>query len=78
MATVTAAVVMTYISISWAFMTAMMLVMLFLIGPRHPRVIYEYEPLGTGRVLVALFALAMFIVCFTPVPLRIQDLVSVK
>jgi membrane-associated protease RseP (regulator of RpoE activity) len=75
-ATVAIAVGMTFISVSWLFMTVMMVVMLFTLGPRHPRVIYEHEPLGTGRILVAIFALVMFIVCFTPVPLQLQDLVG--
>lgn len=69
LATVGTAIVMTYNSSSWIFMTFMMLLMLVLLGPRHPRVIYEHEPLAPGRFLVALFALVMFIVCFTPVPL---------
>ena len=30
-------------------MTLMMLAMLYFLGPRHPRVVNEYEPLGTGR-----------------------------
>ena len=42
--------------------------MLVTFGPRHPRVIYEHEPLGPGRDLIAVFALVMFILCFTPVP----------
>ena len=41
-------------------------------GPRHPRVIYEDDPLGGGRVAVAVFALVMFILCFTPVPIQLQ------
>ena len=69
LATVGTAIVMTYNSTSWVFMTFMMLLMLVLLGPRHPRVIYEQEPLARGRRLVALFALVMFILCFTPVPL---------
>ena len=69
-ATVGIAVLMTYNSSSWMFMTLMMLVMLVLLGPRHPRVIYEHEPLGRGRLFVAFLALAIFIVCFTPVPLE--------
>jgi membrane-associated protease RseP (regulator of RpoE activity) len=68
-ATVVTAIGMTYNSQSWVFMTVMMLIMLLLLGPRHPRVIYEHEPLARGRRLVALFALVMFIVCFTPVPI---------
>jgi membrane-associated protease RseP (regulator of RpoE activity) len=69
LATVGTAVAMTYNSTSWMFMTGMMLLMLFLLGPRHPRVIYEHEPLARSRRLVALFALVMFILCFTPVPI---------
>lgn len=73
LATVATALVMTLISTSWVVMTIMMLVMLLLLGPRHPRVIYEHEPLGRGRHLVALFALLMLILCFTPVPLALPD-----
>ena len=36
---------MTFNSTSWLFMTLMMLAMLLFLGPRHPRVIYEDEPL---------------------------------
>ena len=67
--TVGIAIVLTYQSSSWMFMTLMMLLMLLFLGPRHPRVIYEYEPLAPGRIFVALFALVIFIVCFTPVPI---------
>jgi hypothetical protein len=59
-------------------MTIMLLVMLFMLGPRHPRVIYEYESLGPGRNLIAVFALMMFILCFTPVPIEFQDLVRTR
>ena len=76
--TVAAAVGMTFISPSWLVMTITLLVMLFLLGPRHPRVIYEYESLGPGRNLIAVFALIMFILCFTPVPIEFQDLVRTR
>jgi membrane-associated protease RseP (regulator of RpoE activity) len=76
MATVATAVGMTFVSVSWLFMTLMMLAMLFMLGPRHPRVIYEYEPLGGRRIAVAIFALIMFILCFTPVPIQLQDFVG--
>jgi membrane-associated protease RseP (regulator of RpoE activity) len=75
-ATVATAVAMTFITVSWLVMTIMMVVMLFLLGPRHPRVLYEYEPLDRRRNLVAVFALIMFILCFTPVPIQLQDLVG--
>lgn len=69
LATVGIAVVMTWFSTSWMFLTAMMLLMLFLLGPRHPRVIYEWEPLSRGRYVVAVIALIILILCFTPVPI---------
>lgn len=74
--TVAAAVVMTFVSVSWLFMTVMMVLMLFLLGPRHPRVIYEYEPLGPGRLGLALFALVMLVVCITPIPVQFSDLIA--
>jgi membrane-associated protease RseP (regulator of RpoE activity) len=73
--TVGSAVAMTFISTSWLFMTIMMVVMLLLLGPRHPRVLYEYEPLSPGRRLVAVFALVMLVLCFTPVPIEPYDLI---
>jgi len=69
-ATLGAAVLLTLYSMSWAFFTVMLIVMAFLFGVGHPRVIDEDTPLSTGRQLVALFAAVMFIVCFTPVPIE--------
>ncbi|HET7618717.1 MAG TPA: site-2 protease family protein [Vicinamibacterales bacterium] len=67
--TVAGAIVMTYISVSWLLMTLMMVAMLFLLGRRHPRVIYEHEPLGPGRRWLAVFAVIMFVVCLIPIPI---------
>lgn len=76
-ATVALAVAMNFlVSSSWAFMTIMMVAMLLLLGPRHPRVVYEYEPLGPYRRMVAVFAAIMFILCFTPAPIEIFDFIS--
>lgn len=70
-ATVTTAVLMTvFVSISWVVMTLMMVVMVYTLGPGHPRVIYEHEPVGAARNAVAILALIIFILCFTPVPLQ--------
>ena len=68
-ATVAAAIVMCFISYSWLVMTVMMVAMLWFLGPRHPRVLDEYESLGAGRITLAVFALVMLIICFTPVPI---------
>ena len=67
--TVAAAIVMCFISYSWLVMTAMMVAMLFFLGPRHPRVIDEHEPLGPGRFVLAMLAFVMLVICFTPVPI---------
>ena len=72
-ATVGTAVVMTFVTFSWFLLTVMMLVMLFVLGPRHPRVIHEYEPLGRERQRLALVALVILIICFTPVPIQRID-----
>jgi len=69
LATVGSAIAMTYNSTSWLFMTVMMVAMLVLLGPRHPRVIWEDEPMPTSRYVVAVLALVIFIICFTPVPI---------
>ncbi len=74
--TVATAVGMTFLSISWLLMTLMMVAMLLILGPRHPRVIYEHEPLSAGRNLIAVAALIMFILCFTPVPIELHDLIG--
>lgn len=73
--TVAGTIAMTFVSLSWMFMALMMLVMLFLLGPRHPRVVNEYEPLGTGRVVVALLALVILAICFTPAPIEYYELI---
>jgi membrane-associated protease RseP (regulator of RpoE activity) len=68
-ATVAGAIVMCFVSYSWVMMTVMMVAMLFFLGPRHPRVLAEYEPLGRGRYALFVLAIVMFVLCFTPVPI---------
>ena len=69
--TVLAAVIMCFFSTSWLATTVIMVVMLFVVGPRHPRVLNEDEPLGPGRNAMAVFALVMLILCFTPIPIQL-------
>jgi membrane-associated protease RseP (regulator of RpoE activity) len=58
-----------FVSVSvWLVLAAMMLIMLKVVGREHPPVRNEYEPLGSQRVAVALLALVILIVCFTPAP----------
>jgi membrane-associated protease RseP (regulator of RpoE activity) len=67
--TVAGAVVMSFVSSGWIVMAVLMIAMLYFIGPRHPPVIDEYEPIGPLRVAVAMFAIVMFVLCFMAVPL---------
>lgn len=67
---VTALLLFTFQSSSWFFVALMMLAMALLLGLRHPRVIDEDTPLDPARLAIALFALVILIVCFTPVPIE--------
>jgi hypothetical protein len=44
------------------------LVLLFLMKVGHPPVIEE-EPLGTGRITLAILAALVFLLCFMPFPI---------
>lgn len=69
--TVTGCIVMCFVSYSWILMTLMLVAMLFFLGSRHPRPIDVYEPLAPGRRALAMFAIVMFALCFTPVPIDV-------
>lgn len=70
-ATVLVAIGLTIYSTSWAVLTIMMLVMMFLFGTRHPTVWNEYDPLDRKRVAVFLFAVLMLALCFTSAPVEL-------
>jgi membrane-associated protease RseP (regulator of RpoE activity) len=74
--TVGIAVVLSYFTVSWRVWTVLMLVMLFTFGRHHPRVFDEEIPLDRTRMWLALFALVMFVVCFTSAPIEPSDLLQ--
>jgi membrane-associated protease RseP (regulator of RpoE activity) len=53
----------------WILWTALLMVVLFVAGPHHPRTPDEDVPLDPTRRWLAVFAAAMFILCFTPSPI---------
>ena len=57
----------------WTFLT---IGMLFAFGFHHPRTVDEDVPLDRGRCWLAVFAVAMFVLCFTPAPIEPLDLVK--
>jgi membrane-associated protease RseP (regulator of RpoE activity) len=69
-ATVGLAIGLTFISSSWIVWTVLMVVMLLVIGPRHPPTLDDTSPLGAGRLILAALGLIMLIVCFTPAPIE--------
>jgi membrane-associated protease RseP (regulator of RpoE activity) len=60
---------------SWIVWTTLTIAMLVAFGPKHPRVFDEDVPLDRMRLLLALFAVAMFALCFTPAPIQPIELI---
>jgi membrane-associated protease RseP (regulator of RpoE activity) len=73
MASVAVLLVLTFISLSWLLWAALTVTMLIIFGPAHPRTMDEDVPLDTTRLWLAGFALLMFVLSFTPVPIEILD-----
>ncbi len=67
---------LAYFSSSWIVWTILLLAMLAMFGPKHPRVFDEDVPLDRPRVLLALIAVAIFVLCFTPAPIRPMELIG--
>ena len=70
------AVGLAFFASSWIVWTVMLVAMLMLFGPRHPRVFDEDVPLDRTRLLLAAFAVVMFALCFTPAPIRPMELIG--
>ncbi len=68
--TLAVAIGMCTVSSNWIVLALLMLAMLYFVGLRHPPVLSEYEPLGTGRYIVAILVIAIFILCFMPIPIQ--------
>lgn len=64
-------ILLTMRSASWFSMALMLAAMAYFFGFRHPRIVDEHEPLDPRRRLVALVALVIFILSFTPIPIDI-------
>ena len=67
-------VALTYFSTSWLVWTGMTVAMLVMFGRHHPRTFDEDVPLDRTRMILAVVALIMFILCFTPAPIQPMDL----
>jgi membrane-associated protease RseP (regulator of RpoE activity) len=76
MAMVVVMVALSFVSASWIVWTGLIVVMLLVIGPRHPRTFDEDVPLDRARRWMALAALIIFVLCFTPAPISPFDLIG--
>jgi membrane-associated protease RseP (regulator of RpoE activity) len=56
---------------SYLLWTVLLLIMLFVMGPHHPRTLDEEQPLDHTRLWLAAFAAIMLIVSFTPIPISL-------
>jgi membrane-associated protease RseP (regulator of RpoE activity) len=74
--TVLGLVGLTFVSRSWLVWSVLTVGMLLVFGAHHPQTVDEDTPLDRGRILLALFAVVMFVLCFTPAPIEPLDLVA--
>ena len=64
------AIGLTFVSSSWIAWTVLLLVMIVMMGPRHPPTLDEDEPLDRGRLVARRPSRSLIlIVCFTPAPI---------
>ena len=63
-------------STSWAVWAGLTTLMLIVFGRHHPRTIDEDVPLDPTRKALAVFAVIMFVLCFTPAPIELTHLVT--
>ena len=68
--TLVTTLVLTVFSASWFLTAVIMLAMALFLGLRHPDVIDD-RPLDARRRMVAVLAIIMLILCFTPVPIQL-------
>jgi membrane-associated protease RseP (regulator of RpoE activity) len=70
LAMVLVAIGLAWFSTSWIVWTTLMIGMLVMFGRHHPRTFDEDEPLDRTRMILALAALVMLVLCFTPAPIE--------
>ena len=64
------------VSLSWLFWAVMMIIMLFIFGPRHPPTMDDHLPLDKTRRWIAVGTMVIFVLCFTPAPVEVMDIIT--
>jgi membrane-associated protease RseP (regulator of RpoE activity) len=61
---------------SWSLWMVVLLVIMRIVGWQHPPSLDDEVPLGTTRLLLAVLLIAIFVLCFMPVPLSPIELIG--
>ncbi|HEX3645288.1 MAG TPA: site-2 protease family protein [Vicinamibacterales bacterium] len=69
-------IALTFFAGSWAFFALLTVMMLIVFGRHHPRVWDEDVPLDRTRLILAFVAAVIFVLCFTPAPITISDIIK--
>lgn len=64
---------LTLVSGSWITWAALVVVVLFVAGPSHPPTANDLVPLGRRRLALAVAAVLVFALCFTPAPIEVVE-----
>ncbi len=73
---IVAAVGLAYFSRVYILWALLLLVMVVMLGPRHPHMMDDHIPLDRTRRWIALGTAAIFVLCFTPAPMEFSELIA--
>ena len=63
------AIGLAFTSSSWIAWTVLLVIMVVLLGPRHPPTLDDNDPVNRGRLVIAAVAMLILVLCFTPAPI---------
>ena len=67
---------LAFFSASWIIWAILIILMIVIAGPRHPPTLDNEVPLDATRNLIAVSAIIIFILCFTPTPIELTDFLN--
>ena len=76
LASICIAIGLTFFSMSWLVWTFLLVAMTLAMGPRHPRTLDEDIPLDRTRIWMAVLALLVLVLCFTPNPFEPTEMLG--